>query len=159
MLPLNRLREYQAECCELLRDELGAKLFNYSQIVVDDKHLSSILKERTSEDNSFLISVIPSFNMKGQEDNAKWENMLQFFILDKTDYSAHDHDEFIDIFVETQAKAEAFVFKLLEDKANTEGLFCGFLSWLDEGSIQVNPVWNLDGCNGWDIQINLDTPL
>lgn len=159
MLPLNRLREYQAECCEVLRDENDVKLFNYYQMVLDEKHLSSILKERTSDENSFLIAVIPSFGMKGQEDNAKWENMLQFFILDKTAYSDHDEDSFLDIFVQTQAKAQAFVLKLLEDKANTTGMFCGFLSWLDEGSIQVNPVWNLDGCNGWDIQINLDTPL
>lgn len=157
MLPLNRLREYQAECCEMLRDCSNQKIFNYTNMVVDDKQLSKILKERIQEDNTYLISVIPSFNMKGQEDNTKWENMLQFFVLDKTDYSDQDHDGFLDIFVQTQAKAQAFVDKLLEDKANTCGLFCGFLSWLNESSIQVNPVWNLDGCNGWEIQINLDT--
>lgn len=159
MLPINRLLEYQAEVCEMLRDENDKKLFNYSDMVVDDSELSKILKERVPEDNTFLISVMPEFNIKGQEDNAKWENILQFFILDKTDYSEHDRDSYRNIFVQTQIKAQAFVDKLLEDKSNHEGVFCGFLSWLDENSIRVSPVWKKDGCNGWTVEINLDSSL
>lgn len=159
MLPLNRLREYQAEVAAVLFDENNNKMFNYCDMVVDDSELSKILKERVEEDNTFLIAVVPEFNMKGDQDRAKWENILQFFILDKTDYSEHDRDSYLNIFVNTQAKAQAFVEKLLEDKANHEGLFCGFLSWLDENSIRVYPVWKKDGCNGWSIEINLDTPL
>lgn len=159
MLPLNRLREYQAEVAAVLFDENNNKMFNYCDMVVDDSELSKILKERVEEDNTFLISVVPEFNMKGEEDQAKWENVLQFFILDKTDYSEHDRDSYLNIFVNTQAKAQAFVEKLLEDKANHEGLFCGFLSWLDENSIRVYPVWKKEQCNGWAVEINLDTPL
>lgn len=159
MLPLNRLREYQAEVAAVLFDENDNKMFNYCDMVVDDSELSKILKERVEEDNTFLISVVPEFNMKGEEDQAKWENVLQFFILDKTDYSEHDRDSYLNIFVNTQAKAQAFVEKLLEDKANHEGLFCGFLSWLDENSIRVYPVWKKEQCNGWAVEINLDTPL
>ena len=159
MLPINRLLEYQAEVCEMLRDENNNKYFNYSDMVVDDSELSKILKERVPEDNTFLISVMPEFNIKGQEDNAKWENILQFFILDKTDYSEHDRDSYRNIFVQTQIKAQAFVDKLLEDKSNHEGVFCGFLSWLDENSIRVSPVWKKDGCNGWTVEINLDSSL
>ena len=159
MLPLNRLREYQAEVSALLLDENNNKMFNYCDMVVDDSELSKILKERIEEDNTYLISVVPEFNMKGDEDQAKWENILQFFILDKTDYSEHDRDGYLNIFVTTQAKAQAFVEKLLEDKTNHDGMFCGFLSWLDENSIRVYPVWKKDGCNGWAVEINLDTPV
>jgi len=158
MLPLNRLREYQAEVADALRDEENQKLFNYCDMVVDDSELSKILKERVEEHNTFLIAVVPEFNMKGEEDKAKWENVLQFFILDKTDYSEHDRDSYLNIFVKTQVKAKAFVDKLLEDKTNLDGMFCGFLSWLDENSIRVYPVWKKDGCNGWGVEINLDTP-
>jgi hypothetical protein len=159
MLPLNRLREYQSEVAEVLRDEDNNKMFNYCNMLLDDKQLSKILEDREEGDNSFLIAIVPEFYMKGEEDKAKWENVLQFFILDKTDYSEFDHDNYINIFVQTQVKAKAFVDKLLEDKSNKDGMFCGFLSWLDENSIRVYPVWNKNSCNGWAVDINLDTPL
>ena len=159
MLPINRLLEYQAEVCASLLDEQDNKMFNFTDMIIDDSELSKVLEERVEEDNTFLISVMPDFAIKGTEDNAKWENMLQFFILDKTDYSEHDRDSYLNIFVTTQVKAKAFVDKLLEDKTNLDGMFCGFLSWLDENSIRVYPVWKKDGCNGWAVEINLDTPL
>ncbi len=159
MLKINHLLEYQAEVITTLFDENNNKMFNYSTMVVDDSELSKVLKERVQEDNTYLISVMPEFGMKGIEDNAKWENMLQFFILDKTDYSEHDRDSFLGIFVQTQKKAEAFVFKLLEDKQNQASLFCGFLSFLDENSIKVYPIWKKEQCNGWAVEINLDTNI
>lgn len=159
MLPINRIKEYQSEVCELLRDDDNEKLFNFYDMVIDKSELSKILEERVEEDNTFLISVMPDYGMKGEEDNAKWKNMLQFFILDKTNYSDHDRDSFHNIFVETQYKASRFVYQLLEDKANHEGVFCGFLSWLKEDSIVVRPVWKMNGCNGWTVEINLDSSL
>jgi hypothetical protein len=157
MLPINRLREYQAEVCAQLLDANGKKLFNYSNLIIDNAELSKLLKEREPEENTFLIAVMPEFQMKGEEDRSKWENILQFFILDKTDYSEHEHDGYINIFVETQAKTKAFVDKLIEDKSNREGVFCNFLSWLDENSISVRPVNKKDGCNGWVVELNFDT--
>jgi hypothetical protein len=158
MLPINRLKEYQAEVCEALRDEENKKLFNFYDMIIDDSELANILEARDSEDNTFLISVMPDYTMKGEQDNEKWENILQFFILDKTDYS-EGRDAFFAIFVKTQIKAQAFVYKLLEDKANKDGVFCGFLSWLKEDSISVRPVWKMNGCNGWTVTINLDSSL
>lgn len=157
MLPINRLKEYQSEVCTTLLDTDEKKLFNFTTMIVDDKHLGAVLKEREEEESTYLISVLPSFHLKGDEDNSKWENILQFFILDKTDYSEHDLDAFIDIFSRTQIKAKAFVDRLLEDKASHSGVFCSFLSMLDENSIIVNPVWHMNGCNGWNIEINLDS--
>jgi hypothetical protein len=159
MLPINRLREYQAEVCVQLLDATGKKLFNFTDMIIDTTELSKVLKERVEEDNTFLISVMPDYDMKGEEDNSKWENMLQFFILDKTDYSEHDRDAFLNIFVKTQIKTRAFVDKLLEDKTNGEGVFCGFLSWLKEDSISVKPVWKMNECNGWTVTINLESAL
>jgi hypothetical protein len=56
-------------------------------------HVSSVwlLVLLLADDNTFLISVMPDFQMNGQEDSVKWENILQFFILDKTDYSDPIH--------------------------------------------------------------------
>ena len=159
MLPINRIREYQAEVIASLVDDDDKKLFNFADLIVDDAELSQILKERTDEQNTFLIAVMPDYRVKGGEDNAQWENMLQFFVLNKTSYSDFDRDGYHNIFVETQIKAKAFIDKLLFDKANHTGNFCGFLNKLDESSIFVYPVKNKDGCNGWGIEINLDTAL
>jgi len=159
MLPINRLREYQAEVCAQLLNEDNSRMFKYSTMILDNSDLANVLKERAEDENTFIIALVPDFNMKGEEDNSKWENVLQFFILDKTDYSENDRDAYIDIFVQTQIKAKAFVDKLLEDKADHTGMFCGFLSWLDENSIHVSPVWKNNGCNGWSVEINLDTPV
>jgi hypothetical protein len=159
MLPINRLREYQAEVCAVLFDDEGNKLFNFYDMIIDNSELSKVLKERVEDDNTFLISVMPDYHMKGEEDNSKWENILQFFILDKTDYSEQDRDAFLNIFVQTQIKAKAFVDKLLEDKSSSEGVFCGFLSWLKEDSISVTPVWKMNECNGWTVTINLESAL
>lgn len=159
MLPIARILEYQAEIAEILRDANGKKLFNYIDMIIDKQELANVLKDRVPEESSYLISVMPDYTVNGDEDSAKWENILQFFILDKTDYSEHDRDSFRNIFISTQAKAQAFVEKLIEDKANVEGLFCGFLSWLKEDSIIVRPVMYLNDCNGWTIEINLETNL
>ncbi len=157
MIPINRLREYQAECLDLIRDENGKKMFNFADMVVDDSELATILKERIENDNTFLICVLPEFYMKGTEDNTEWKNITEFFILDKTDYSEHDRDSYLNIFATTQLKALAFVEKLIEDKTNMTGSMCGFLQRLNEDSIAVKPVWKKNGCNGWLVELNFDT--
>lgn len=157
MLPINRIREYQAEVKATLLDAEAKPIFNYINMIVDKPNLSVLLKERVEQENTYLIAVLPEFRFKGTEDNVKAVNILSFFILNKTDYSAHDHDGFINIFADTQVKSIAFVKRLLEDKANFTGALCHFLNLLDENAIAVNPVWNMDGCNGWVIDINLDT--
>ncbi len=159
MLPINRIREYQVEIKNLLFDQQNNPLFGYCAMVVDDSQLSKILKERVASDNTFLISVVPDHYLKGSEDAARFHNALTFFILDKTDYSEHDHDSFIDIFSTTQTKALALVRHILKDKNNQTGNFCGFLNWLDENSINIVPVWAKDGCNGWKLDFNLQTSI
>lgn len=159
MLPINRLLEYQAEVVATLLDTQNKTIFNYSTMVIDDTELSKVLEDRSEGENTMFISVLPEFRMKGQENNAKWKNILMFFILDKTDYSEHDRDGLLNIFVKTQDKALDFINKLLDDKSDNQSIFCNFLSWLDENSIGVYPVWKKNGCNGWRVEINLDTAL
>lgn len=159
MLLLNRLIEYTEECKNELFDDEEKPMFNYCTMVLDNEELAKVLQERKKNENTFLIAVMPDYAMNGEEDNAKWRNMLQFMILDKTDYSDLKRSEYLNVFVTTQLKARAIVDKILEDKSNLDGMFCGFLSWLREGSIIVSPVKQHQGCKGWSIEINLDTPL
>jgi hypothetical protein len=64
--------------------------------------------------------------------------MLQFFILDKTDYSEHDRDAFLNIFVKRKSTRALLIN--YSDKTNSEGVFCGFIL-VKEDSISVKPVW------------------
>lgn len=159
MLEISKLRDYVSQVMASLKDENGNQLFNYTTVVLDNQELNMVLKERKSKENSFLIVVMPQFDLNGSEDNAKWDNSLMFFIMDKTDYSEIKREEYIDMFVNTQKKAKAFVDKLIEDKSNHSGMFCNFLTWLKESSISVKPVWKLSSCNGWSIELNLDSNL
>lgn len=159
MLEISKLREYVAQVSAELKDDAGVKLFNYTTVILDNMELNNVLKERKKNENSFLIVVMPQFDMSGTEDNAKWDNSLMFFILDKTDYSETNRDQYIGIFEATQLKAKAFIGKLLNDKSERSGMFCNFLTWLKEDSITVKPVWKVSSCNGWSIELNLDSNL
>ena len=159
MLLLNKLIEYTDSCKTALVDDEGNTMFNFSDMVLDNDELSKILQERKKTENTFLIAIMPEHGMEGEEDNSKWKNMLMFMVLNKTDYSDLKRKEYLNEFASTQIKARAFVDKLLTDKANMDGMFCGFLSWLKEGSIRVYPVKQNQGCNGWAIEIDIDTPV
>jgi len=85
-------------------------------------------------------------------------SLITYGISERSGSSEKSTKNFTNIFVQTQAKAQAFVDKLLEDKSNRDGVFCNFLSWLDENSIRVSPVWKMEQCNGWMVELNFDTP-
>jgi hypothetical protein len=155
MLQINRIREYQVEIKNLLLEANGNPLFGYTTMVVDDSQLSKVLRERSESDNSMLISIVPDHVVTGDNDALLIQNAVSFFILNKTAYSEHDHDSFINIFSTTQQKALAFVKQLLKDKDRPRGSTCSFLSWLNPNSITIFPVWGKDGCNGWQIDFNL----
>lgn len=155
MLQINRIREYQVEVKNLLLDASNKPLFGYTTMVVDDSQLSRVLKERSESDNTMLISIVPDHVVTGSDDALLIQNAVSFFILDKTAYSEHDHDSFIDIFTSTQSKALAFVKQLLKDKDRPRGSSCSFLSWLKPNSITIFPIWGKDDCNGWQIDFTL----
>lgn len=155
MILINRLLEFQAEVCEILRDENNHKIFGYSDMIIDDSELSKILKDRTKDQNTFLISVMPDGGLKGEENSLTCNNALSFFILDKTDYSEFDRDGYRNIFVSTQQKAQMFLNHIIQNKYNS----CGLLNGLKENSINYMPVWKKESCNGWMITLNIDTLL
>lgn len=156
MLLLNNLRQYiQRVVSEEMTN--GKKTFNFTDVVIDDSELSMILKERKNGDNTMLITILPQFGLNGTEDQAKWKNYLMFMILEKTSYSDKNRAEFLEIFEQTQFKAKQFVDRMLVDKTDEEGMFCGLLTWLREDSIQVDPVWKKHDCNGWMITVELES--
>ena len=150
MNPIEWLRDYIEDC----RTSIPG--INANEVVVDDSQLVKFLNSQSSEKNSILVGVIPDFSPRGSNpDSYVPVASLSFFILNKTGYSDHNFDEFIDIFKDTFSPVQAIVEKMLNDA--TRG--CDVIRFLDSGTIHILPVWNKAGCNGWQILFDLDYPL
>ena len=147
MLKVSDLQNYTNQ----IKEELPE--INSAYLAVTKENLTKFMQSHTKQMNILMVSLVPEHDMGGSADSAKWENTVGFYFLEKTDYSQHDHEGYIAIFTRTQLVAEKFVKKLIEDKADNKGLFCGFLAWLDENAITVSPVAALNQCNGWYVQI------
>lgn len=152
MLTVIRLKEYTAEIVASIAE------LNSGYTCVTRDELTKFMKDHNTEKNQLLLTILPEHNIVGSEDNVMWENALGMYVFEKTDYSEHDHDSYLNIFANTQATAKKLVDKLFDDKANHTGALCNFLQRLEESSIIVSPVKGVNGCNGYYIGITFDTP-
>ena len=149
---------------QALRSYLASKLteipeLKSSQLIIDDSELSKFLKELKEKDSPILIGVMPAYGIEGSQDVSQWNNKLMFMILDKVSYRDSEHEAYLDIFQNNQEAVRKFVYKMLEEKENAEGLFCNQMAWLEENSTNVYPIWKKNGCNGWGIEIDVLTSL
>jgi hypothetical protein len=147
MLKVSDLRAYSTEVKEAIAG------INSTYMAVTKENLMKFMQEHKKESNILMLSLIPSHRLTGDPDSAKWNNLVGFYFLEKTDYSQYDAEGYLSIFERTQEVARLFVNKLLEDKADNAGLFCGFLAYLDEDSIGVDPIVALNGCNGYYVEL------
>ncbi|OIQ22050.1 MAG: hypothetical protein BM557_01340 [Flavobacterium sp. MedPE-SWcel] len=145
MLLISELKNYTEEVVQAIASVKKGKVV----VTVDD--LFKFMKEHTAEDNILMIALVPEHGVNGSEDAVQWENMTGFYFMDKTDYSAHDYDSYLAIFERTQAAACEFVEKLLTDKS--EG--CNLFRLLEQDSISISPVKNLESCNGYFVQLSM----
>jgi len=150
MLEVNSLKEFTAEMQSSITG------INKSIVILDDSELTNFLKELKLSDNSVLIAIMPQFPVQGQDDAIKWNNQLQFMILKKSaDRDFKNHDEYLDMFQETQLLMKQFVEILLSSKTGDNGDICGLLNEMVEQSLLVYPVWRKAQCNGWAVEFDL----
>ena len=129
---------------------------NRNRMVIDNSQLVNYLDDHASTSNALLIGVLPDFNSKGTSgDDYKQTAATQLMILHKTTYSEVNYDQFFQIFEDTYLLVELVINKLLADSLSG----CNNLRFLNVQSIQVVPVWNLSGCNGWNISFSFDLTL
>lgn len=153
MLSITRLKEFLAEAKDLI------DTINYINMVVDDSQLVKLLKDRETDDNNFLIGIVPQFGVNGDEDRAKWNNQLMFMVLAKTSRSDIDLEEQVQVLENTRLTAQALVNYMLDSKVGDNGDLCGLMNELEENSIEVTPIWEKAQCCGWMIQIDLLTQV
>ncbi|MBW3519496.1 hypothetical protein [Flavobacterium sp. NKUCC04_CG] len=134
MLKINKLREFVAVCVATLEPVRSGKL------VVTKDEVTKFMKDHEMDDNILLLAIVPEHDLGGQDDALKYQNMLGFYLFEKTDYSEHDHDSYLDIFVRTQAAAKLLVEKILEERENQCGFLGGMFLDLNTSSITISPV-------------------
>lgn len=152
MLKINRLREFVSEAVS----EIEA--LRVGKLVVTKDEISRFMKEHSEEENMLLIAIVPEHDVTGSEDAWQTENDLGFYILEKTDYSEHDHDSYIDVFSRTQAAAESFVSYILDKSEDSSSSICHLFSEFgDHINIPISPIKGLSGCNGYFVGLNFNT--
>lgn len=121
--------------------------------VVDDSMLVNSLAEVMKEDNILLIGAMPTFGTTGRNaDSWNSTTLGLIFILEKTDYSDHDNESFIDLFDRTYQAADAVRRELL-NRASCG--CCPELGGLVLESLRLEPEWRKGGCNGWSLEFEI----
>ena len=153
----NVISQFKAYC-QHLQDTIqplpNQLAINKNKVVLDDSALTKYLSDMSEDDNHFLAGVMPSFGSSGTDvDNHQFKGYTQLLILKKTSYSERDYDEFLEIFEQAFDVVTDVVNKMKSDHASGK---CVFLRYLNVTSLQILPVWNKSGCNGWNILFNFD---
>lgn len=151
MLTVNRLREFVAEAVALMPEVKSGK------IVVTKEEISKFMRDHDTNDNTLLIGIVPEHDVTGSEDALMVANDLGFYLLDKTDYSEHDHDSYLDIFAKTQQTAFDLVQFITDKNSERGSSICGLFKNIDDITFPITPIKALDGCNGYFVGINFET--
>jgi len=77
MLQVNRVRELVAEV------KAAIPQIKYAEVLTTDDDFKKFLEERKQSDNIMFFAVIPDHGLTGIEDRTKYENYIQFFLLEK----------------------------------------------------------------------------
>lgn len=149
MLTINRLREF------LLEAKSSIEAVKYTQLIITDEEFVTFLKERKPSDNMMLFAVMPDHGLSGREDSTKYENYLQFMLLEKSATLNLKHDEKLDLFARVQAVVKKFIDLILELKANEDSDFCSIFEDFNEESVEIKLFWDGLQCRGYEIFFNM----
>lgn len=117
--------------------------------LIDDSDLSDFAGDLVSN-NMALVGVIPSYEHLGKIGSFKTLPIFQLDIIEKTDYSAINNDEFVALYERTLKvlfKVRDFVLEKIE-----EGCY-PMLSNIDVTSMTIDPIKKKSQCNGWSMDI------
>lgn len=87
----------------------------------------------------------------------RMNNYTSLLVLRNVDRREQSHNDFLDVFAESQEVAEQITNKMLLDVEDDD--YCGFLKYIVPSSLDINPIWGLAGCDGYQIDFMLDAPF
>jgi hypothetical protein len=150
MLKVNDFRAYIAA----IKDSITE--ITVARTVMDETQLTQALEAQTS-DTYILLGIIPKHKFVGKPENLESSDSTTILILKKVVRSNQDHEIFLDVIDESQTIAQKVIDKLLydyEDDAN-----CNFMKRLNVSSFDINPIWGLNSCDGYEIDFSLKTDV
>ena len=128
---------------------------NKNWMVIDENHVVKDLSEISTDENILLIGLMPNYGTDAENsDNVLDKSFSQFLILEKTDYSELNRQQFLDIFQRTFLVAKEIKDRLIEYSADKQCEF-PYLMQLDINSLKMEPIYKLAQCNGWALEFDL----
>lgn len=151
MLLLSEFRAYVTECVNAIPE------LQHGKVVMDDGQITKFLKDEVkTTDNHILMAIIPKHNPFGDVDMLQTRNTAAFLVLKKIDRSDVTHDQYLDMLEQSQLATKKLWDKMLTDHLNA-GENCNIMGKLKIDTLDINPVWGLASCDGYEIDFSLDT--
>ncbi|MEI6865783.1 hypothetical protein [Flavicella sp.] len=129
--------------------------FQLQKVVMDDSQITKFVGECKSNDKYILFGIIPKHKPVGDLSTLKSADYFSILILNKVDRSKMTHDDFLEKLEQSQLVTKKVFDLLLSDHVDQKT--CSILKDLDFGSIDINPIWKLAGCDGYQIDLKIDT--
>lgn len=149
MLSVNDLNSF---CQEAIQSVSDLKAYH---LIITESHLSKCLAAHKAADSPFLVAVMPSARGAApNEDALSWLNALMFMVLTKPlNYTSRKQDQELVDFQNTQEAILAFIDFMREK----QGEDCHWLRQLNLNTLEVDPEYNMNSCDGWSLTFDAKT--
>lgn len=127
-----------------------------SETVIDDSQIKRFVKDLPA-DTFLILGIIPKHNFVGRDENLQTKDITSILVLQKVDRKEQTHSIFLDTINSLQEVAKKVVAKLMEDYEDEEN--CNFMRKLILPSFDINPIWGLSNCDGYQIDFSLNTSI
>jgi hypothetical protein len=150
MLRVNDFRAYITSIKDAV-EEITA-----SETVMDNTQLSKFIDKQKTDDY-LVLGIIPKHKFAGKAENLHTNDSTSILVLKKVVRSNHGHSVFLDRIDEAQAITQKVIYKLLDDYEGEEN--CNIMSRLIVNSFDINPIWGLNSCDGYQIDFSLNNEI
>jgi hypothetical protein len=148
MLKVNEFRAYITAIKEAIAE------ITVAETVIDDSQLAKFLQSQKG-DTHLILGIIPKHNLSGGFDDLKSTDRTSILILEKVTRNNNSHQDFLDRIHNAQTVTQLVIDKLLLD-ANDDDR-CDFIRYLEPSSFDINPIWGLNSCDGYQIDFSFKT--
>lgn len=148
MLAVNDFRTYITQIKEAIAE------ITASNTVIDDSQINKFVKELVS-DAILILGIIPKHNFAGKDENLQSKDVTSILVLKKIERSDQLHEDFLDSMQELQEVTKKVIDKLMADYNDEDN--CSFMRKLILPSFDINPIWGLSSCDGYQIDFSLNT--
>lgn len=150
MLKVNDFRAY------ILEIENTITEITKSETVMDESQLNKFLKD-IEIDVNLVMGIIPKHRFTGNAQNLQSNDITSILVLKKIERSEQYHEDFLDTISNLQEITKKVIDKILADYEDDDN--CSFIRKLNLPSFDINPIWGISSCDGYQIDFSLNTEI